>query len=713
MAKLQKNRQLQISTPLGEDQVFLTGFSGSEEMSRLFHYQLDLISENTKIKAEEMVGKAVCWNVLTGDGSKRYWHGYVNQLARGDVDVKGLRNYRIEVVPWLWFLTQTSDCKIFQEMEIPKIIDEVLGDFGFADYKPDFQLQHKEWEYCVQYRETDFNFLSRLMEQEGIYYYFKHSQNSHQMVITDHKHGVYDLPESKVDYPPNISQIAVDDHLDSWERRFEYVPGKYSQRDYNFKTPSNHLETEQQTAINLPNISDYEVYDYPGEYPEKGDGDVETRIRQESEETRHELISSSSTCRSFGTGGKFKVGVHRDSAEEGAEVVITSIHHIAHEAMAYETSSGGAPPFDYQNSFSCIPADKEFRPARTTPKPTISGIQTAIVTGPEGEEIYPDEFGRVKCQFHWDRYGQYDDKSSCWIRVSQGHAGAGFGVNYLPRIDEEVVVSFLEGDPDRPLITGRVYHANNKPHYPLPDHKTRMTIRTNSSKGGEGFNELTFEDLKNEERLYMQAEKNMDTRVKNDSKERIYGNRHQIIGWEKDGEKGGSQKEMVYQDKHLNVKKDQIEKIEGNYEICVGNGDADEGGNHHVVIEKQRTESIGEGNDRTVAKDERIKIGGSLSENIGKDRQTKVGMKQAIEAGQEIHLKAGMKVIIEAGAQLSLVGPGGFVDIGPAGVTIQGMMVKINSGGAAGSGSGCSPEDPEEANEADPSEPAQAWVPDH
>ena len=711
MSLKQKNRRLNLVTTLGEDTLLLTAFTGGEEMSRLFHYQLDLISDDPNIKPQDIVGTPVGWSAERGDNSRRHWQGYVSTLARGDVDQAGRRNYRVEVVPWLWFLTQTSDCKIFQDKKLPDIIDEVLRDFGFADYSTDFQLDHKKWEYCVQYCETDYNFLARLMEQEGMFYYFKHSDGAHKMVITDHKNGYYGLPESKVDLPINTGGRAINDHLTSWERSFQFHPGKYVQQDYNFTTPSTDLATDTSTITNLPQIKSFELYDYPGEYPDKSVGKVETKLRMEAAESRHEIVSATSLCRTFQVGGRFSVGKHPDASEKGAEVVITSIHHSGTEPMGYEggASDGG---FDYRNNFACIPASSVFRSARSTPKPIISGVQTAVITGPAGEEIYPDEYGRVKCQFHWDRYGQRDDKSSCWIRTSQGHSGAGFGGMYIPRIGEEVIVSFVEGDPDRPLITGRVYHAQNMPHYPLPDHKTRMTLRTNSTKGGDGFNELTFEDLKDEERLYMQAEKNMDTRVKNDSKERIYGNRHQIIGWEKDGDKGGSQNEMVYQDKHLNVKANQVEKIEGNYQLCVGNGDASDGGSLDVVIEKQRTESIGAGNDRTVKEDEKVKIDGTLSETIGMDHQTKVGMKQAVQAGQEIHLKAGMKIIIEAGMQISLVGPGGFVDIGPAGVTIQGIMVKINSGGAAGSGSGANPKAPKEAKEAAPAKPEQAWTPD-
>ena len=555
MALQQKNRLLNLNTVLGEDVLLLTSFSGSEEMGRLFNYQLNMISDDPGIKPQDLVGTPVGWSVELGDNSRRHWHGFVKSLSRGDIDGKDRRNYRVEVVPWLWFLTQTSDCKIFQETKVPDIIDEVLGEYGFADYNPDFQLEHKEWEYCVQYRETDFNFLSRLMEQEGIFYYFKHSEGAHQMVLTDHKDGYYTLPESNVDYPDDIGSRAIDDHLTSWERKFQFVPGKWAQRDYNFKTPSDDLGADTSTVVDLPDVNNFEVYDYPGEYPDKGVGDGETRLRIEAEETRHDIVSATSLCKTFQVGGRFTVDQHRDSDEEGAEVVITSIEHSGIEPMAYET--GGDSGFIYKNSLSCLPSSRVFRTTRSTAKPIISGVQTAIVTGPAGEEIYPDEFGRVKCQFHWDRYGEKDDKSSCWIRVSQVHAGSGFGGIDIPRIDQEVVVSFLEGDPDRPLITGRVYHAQNMPPWELPANKTQSGYLSRSTKSGgkDNANAIRFEDLKGEEQLWIHAEKNQDIEVENDETHWV----------------GRDRKKQIDRDERVGVQRDRTESVGRNENIAIGN----------------------------------------------------------------------------------------------------------------------------------------------
>jgi type VI secretion system secreted protein VgrG len=312
--------------------------------------------------------------------------------------------------------------------------------------------------------------------------------------------------------------------------------------------------------------------------------------------------------------------------------------------------------FSYANNFTCIPFDTPYRPPRNTPKPEVRGTQTAIVVGPAGEEIYPDKYGRVKVQFHWDRKGKRNEDSSCWIRVAQLWAGSGWGAMYIPRIGQEVVIDFLEGDPDRPIIIGCVYHGNNMPPYPLPNDKTKSGIKSDSSLGGGGFNEIRFEDKKGEEQLFFHAEKNHDIRVKNDTFEWTGNDRHLIIKNE--------QFDLVEKDKHLSVKGNYNEKVDGI-----------------------------------------ISIKGEM------DMQEKVGMKYALDAGQEIHLKAGMNIIIEGGTNISLSAGGSFITIGPAGVDISGMMVKINSGGSAGSGSGSSPEAPKLPKEADKADPGKKSPP--
>ncbi|MGE0761020.1 MAG: type VI secretion system Vgr family protein [Pirellulaceae bacterium] len=514
MALSQATRHIKISTPLGEDVLLLTAFAGREEMSRLFHFHLDLISDRADIEAKEIVGKNVTFSVERADGSVRYFNGFVSRFAAGDEE-DGRRNYRAEVVPWLWFLTRTADCRIFQQMKVGDIVQQIFSELGFTDFDVSLQLPHKQWEYCVQYRETDFNFVSRLMEQEGMFYYFRHENGKHTLVLSDHKGSYGECPEGQVDFPPTVGQMQITDHITRWEHQYEFCTGKWAQTDYNFETPSTSLLTKTGSVVQLPGIDKFEYFDFPGEYRQKSEGEAETKVRMEEIESAFDVVTGQSACKTFAPGCQFKVGVHRSATEEGKTFVLTSVAHQAREAMAYETGPRPTSGPDYANSFTCIPAAVVFRPARITPKPVVSGLQTAIIVGPAGEEIYVDKYGRVKVQFHWDRLGQKDENSSCWIRVSQTNAEKGFGAMHIPRVGTEVIVSFLEGDPDQPLIVGRVYHAENMPPYGLPDSKSISGIKSKTYKGG-GYNEMIMDDSPGKELVRIHAQKNMSTKVLHD-----------------------------------------------------------------------------------------------------------------------------------------------------------------------------------------------------
>jgi len=703
MALKQEQRFIAINTPLGKDVLALTGLSGHEEISRLFAYDLEMVSEKESIAAEEIVGKNVTITIRLADDSPRYCNGFVSRFT-ADYGDGNATFYRAEVVPWLWFLTRTADCRIFQNKTIPQIIEQIFSDLGFSDYETsEIKGEHKEWEYCVQYRETDFNFVSRLLEQEGIFYYFRHEDGKHTLVLADQVGAYRDAPEREVECPDSAGSYPVKDHITDWKHEYEFTPGKWAQTDYDFKKPSTSLMANASTLVQLPGNSKYEIYDYPGEYLEKSDGDGETKIRMEEEEVPHNRVNAASTCRTFTPGGKFTLTKHGCPAEEGKSYVITSIRHAASDPT-YSTGGGGQT--SYQNSFTCIPDSVVFRPARSTPKSLVSGIQTAVVVGPKGEEIYCDEFGRVKVQFHWDREGQTDDKSSCWIRVAHNIAGKKWGFMAIPRIGQEVVVDFLEGDPDRPLIVGSVYNAEQMPHYKLPDEQTKTYIKTNSSKSGDGFNELRFEDKKDKEQIFLHAQRNLDARVRADSMESVGGNRHLIVGGQKNGSKTGDQHEMVYRDRHETVHRNQEEHIGGDMTLMIGGIDGP--GNQDIVVKKNKTERIDADNHLHVKGNRNEKVGVTQSLTVGTDQQEKVGMNHALDAGMNIHLKAGMNVVIEAGMTITLKAGGGFVVVGPTGVTISGTPVLLNSGGAAGAGAGSSPASPNAAKEAAPVEPTAA-----
>ncbi len=701
----QAGRFLNLKTPLADNELVLTGFRGHEEMSRLFKYDLDFLSINKNVDAVKLVGKPIGFSVNTDDG-RRYFHGVVSRFYAGDVDDFGFRLYRAEVVPWLWFLQHTSDCRIFQKMTAPQIIEKIFTDLGFQDFKPNLSGSFVKREYCVQYRETDFNFVSRLMEEEGIFYYFRHEEQKHVLHYGDAASAYDDCQENEVGYSREAGYHDIGGQLTSWEHRYEFRAGKWAQTDYNFETPTTSLMTNSQSALPTPDSKNFEYYDYPGLYGKPAEGKPLTDIRMGEEEFEYDVVHATSTCTSFAPGGRFKVSEHRIDAEAGKKYVITSIRHSACEVAAY--TPGMKPTQDYSNSISCIPDSVILRPSRITPKPVVQGLQTAVVVGPKGEEIYCDKYGRIKVQFHWDRVGKKDENSSCWIRTAHNIAGKQWGFQAVPRIGQEVVVDFLEGDPDRPLVIGSVYNAGQMPHYELPSLNSRSYIKTNSTKGGDGYNELMFEDKKDAEQVFIHAQKDMDTRVRNDSKSRIYGNRHQIIGWEKDGKKGGDQQEMVWQNKHLNVKGNQVEKIEGNFQLAIGFGEG-EGGDVDIKVMKNQRVDIAADSSTKIGGNLKEQVGGTVSMTVGGDSHDTVGANIAVQAGKNIHIQGGMNVVIEAAMGITIKGPGGFITIDAKGVAIQGTMVLINSGGAALSGSGAKSEEPDEAQEAKPTMPAQAF----
>lgn len=650
MTLTQENRTLHISTPLGTDVVVLTGFSGNEGLCVPFSFELSLVSENTNIAFDQIIGGNVTVSIGSEDGNMRFFNGLISRFSQlSGLGDSGLAHYSGTMVPWLWLLTKTTNSRIFQEKSVPDIVEQVFTEKGFTDFRMDLDGTYDPKEYCVQYMETDFNFVSRLLEQEGIFYFFQHENGKHTLVMGDapSKHIACPLAEGAIRYHPVTAGASPRDGIIfDLDKMQEIRIGKYTVNDFNFETPTTDLivGVESQTPLGP---GEREVYDFPAEYQTRAEGERLANIRMQAEEVRTTSFVGSGTCRDFSGGYKFDLAGHFRNDMNDKSYVLTSVSHRMTEAAG--ASSQGHGSF-YKNSFTCVPYEFPYRPACVTRKPMIAGVQTAIVVGLEGEQIHTDEYGRVKVQFHWDRSRQYNDKSSCWIRVSQPLAGTAWGAIFLPRIGQEVIVDFLESDPDRPIITGRVYNGTNTPPYELPAEKTKSTIKTISVPDTGGVNEIRFEDKAGEEQLFIHAEQTLDTRTKGPGREFVGGNRHLIV--KKD------QLEMVEQDKHLTVKGDYKEQING-----------------------------------------------TMSHRAAMDWHQMAGNNCALEAGTEVHIKGGMNVIIEGGLQLSLKVGGSFIDIGSAGVFISGPMVYINSGGAAGVGSVCNPDSPLEPEEADTTPP--------
>jgi type VI secretion system secreted protein VgrG len=645
MAYKQENRLIAIDTPLRKDVLLLAGFHGSEGISRLFNFELAMVSENHSISFADIVGKNVTVSVVLADASKRYFNGVISRFAqgRGGGDKGGdprFSSYRATMVPWPWLLTRTADSRIFQKLSVPDIIDKVFKEKEFNDFKVKLQGSYDKRDYCVQYRETDFNFVTRLMEEEGIHYFFEHENGKHSLVLADSpQENKPCLKQKSARYQLSGEGLMEADVITGLDRMQEIRPAKYTLNDFNFEIPNTELKVNVPSSQKL-GPGEREIYDYPGMYAKKNEGDRLTRIRMEEEEAQITTIAGSSNCRAFTSGVRFTLTSYYRSDMNNKDYLLTAIEHEAEQGWDDKSD------LSYSNRFTCIPFDVPFRPPRLTPKPVVRGSQTAIVVGPKGDEIYTDEHGRVKVQFHWDREGKKDENSSCWIRVAQLWAGANWGAMYIPRIGQEVIVDFLEGDPDRPIITGRVYHGVNKPPYPLPAEKTKSTIKTNSSQGGEGFNELRFEDKKGEEQIFVHAEKDIDQRVKNDIRE-----------W-------------VGRDRSLIVKRDDYETIEFD---------------RHLTVTRDDMTTIGRDRNLKVAGKEATEVAGSRSITVTGDMIEVIRKSGSVEAGGDYYIK-GMNVVIEGMTGLTIKVGGSFVTLNAGGVFISGPMVNLNSGGAALSG---------------------------
>ena len=570
----QENHYLEFKTPLDNSKIVLRGFQGREQISRLFKFNVEFVKIDGEFTQDDLITKLVGSNVTLridkADGSPRYFNGQISRVvANCDEDFGTV--YRAEVVPWLWFLTQTSDCRIFQNMKTQEIIQKIFSDLGFSDYTVDLKGDLKKWDYCVQYRETDFNFVSRLMEEEGIFYYFKHEQGKHTLVLTNHTGAYYTLPEAKVKY--GLSRSSSGHHQDmlhSWERQIDFVTGKRAQTDYNFETPSTSLMTNESCTLKVPDAKKFEFYDYPGEYLETGVGKRQTKLRMEEIEAPFNQVFATSACKTFSCGGKFTVDQdHPSKAEIGKSYVITEINHAS-----VESTSGQDKGAEYSNSFTCIPDSVIFRPQRRTAKPLISGLQSAVVVGPKGEEIYTDEYGRVKVQFFWDREGQRDEKSSCWIRCVQRVAGKKWGTWQSPASGKKSSSSSWKGTRIDQLSSA-ASTTPNKCRITIPGNtpgkRTSKPTRPRVAKGSTSCS-LTTKPIPSGSFCTPKT----STSESKTTRERIIHNRSQIIGHDEYSDdkgntydRGGYQREMVYGDKHQDVKGHHHYHIEGSQWIKV------------------------------------------------------------------------------------------------------------------------------------------------
>ena len=737
MPRTQDNQFFKFNSPLGKDKLLFRRISGYEGLSDLFEYNVEVISESNTVAFTSIVGKAATVTLEFGLGSashKRYINGIVEKFTqvRSDYDISAgeethLTVYRAVLRPWFWMLTLTRNNEIFQNMSTPDIIKKVFGDLGYTDFKSSLKGSYSPREYCVQYEESAFNFVSRLMEDEGIYYYFEHEESKHTMVLADdlsaHKPMAAYSSDNVRFWEADESQ-RPEDVVYECSLSEQVTSGKYAVDDFNFETPSTDLMSEV-SGLTETKMRVYEYEGHQGGFSKTAEGKAIAKTRLEALEWRNKLIQGQSYCIGFSTGENFTLKDH-PRKDMNAEYTL--------RALTLNASLTG-----YQNSFEALPAKSQFRAPIVSPKPRVAGNQTAIVTGKSGEEIWTDKYGRIKVQFHWDQLGKKDDTTTCWIRVNQSWAGKAWGRLFLPRIGQEVIVSFLNGDPDRPLVVGSVYNAEQTVPYPLPANQTKSTVKTRSSKGGklEDFNEIRFEDLKDKEEFYAHAQKDMlihveydrVKKVDNDETNTIKMNRATTIEEKDDSltvkEGNRTTKIKLARTTTIEEKDDTLTIMKGSrivdvqtkdYKLFVRKGNRTVGvmkgkethsvkqtrtlsvfGNEAHTNDKNFTHKVKGNYSLTVTGNLTVKVTGNIKligqknmdakikmnmkSKVGMNLKSQIGMNMDVKAGMGIKAKAGLGVDIKAG--LTMKNTAGLSMKNKAGLSMEskaGLMMKNDAG---------------------------------
>jgi len=592
-------------------------FSGHESLSQTYSYTIDLVSRDDGLALEDLIGKNLKLQINDAEGLPQRWlNGVIANFQQAESSVRQTA-YRALVVPALQILSYRQDCRIFQDLSVPDIISQVFDDAGLVDYTLKLDASYSPRVYCVQYRESDLNFVARLMEDEGIFYFFEHDEEKTTLTLGDKPGAHPRLPVGDtLEHHDTGGGLAEGDFVFGIRWQEAITTNAVMLRDFDFKKPSvDHLQLNKEVDQYLK----LEQYDYPGVYEDPDTGHTRIGTRLDALQSGRQQVTASTTVRRLFPGHTFTLTQH-PNPRFNRDFVITRVSHNGRSAQVLEQDQGGGES-DYHCQFSAAPAETVQRQAASARRPRVEGVQTAIVVGPSGEEIYTDEFGRVKVQFHWDRLGRYDEKSSCWVRVSQLWAGAGWGGMDIPRIGHEVIVSFEEGDPDRPLITGRVYHGENRPPHPLPAGKVKSTIRSNSTPGGGGFNELTFDDTKGEEEVFLHSQYNTTVATGNDKNQSTVNDESLTVG----------------HDRTKTVSNDEINTIEHDRTTTVVH-------NETTTVENDRVETI-HNNDTKTVKSGLCKV----EVNEGDHQLLTTLGEQKIDANKRVYIHSNNLIELETG----------------------------------------------------------------
>jgi type VI secretion system secreted protein VgrG len=674
MTLLQDDRLIRITTNLGENAFVVLAFSGTEKICGLFSFDLILASEKNDITFEQLAGRNTTVAIKSSNRDKRFFNGIITSLTpiRSSTQ-QGYSQYRATLEPCAWLLTQCVDCRIFQDLNVPDIIAQVIdsardkGILQTIDFRMVLAGDYPRREICIQYNETDMAFIERLCATEGIFYFFEHQKGQHCLVFADRAdhHKPFAAGEKHtVPFQNALGARMPGESLQALQMQNRLMTGKYSARDFNFTMPDMDMSVERATANTKPKSSG-EIYEYPGGYQiASSHGEALAAVRIEARDAQMHTLTGQGDCRAFAAGFTFALKGHPMAALDGKTYLLTQVRHVCRQHFA-----PGAGADSYHNFFSCQPRAIAFRGARNHPRPLIAGSQTAIVTGPPSEEIHTDKHGRIKVKFHWDRRSDThgDGNMSCWIRVSQTWAGGKWGAMHIPRVGQEVIVTFLDGDPDRPIIAGRVYNSKNQPPYNLPAEKTKSTLKSNSTKNGRGnFNEIRFEDLTGAEEFFTHAAKDQNEVVQNDMSTHVMNDQRITVDNNRTKKVDVDQSETVGKNKTISVGNDHNETIGGNKSMNVtGRHDETIGSDMKLKVKGNSTHTVAGTKAETVTLASAENVGGAKALNVGAAyainvlgaMNTLVGMSQSeqvilsrkISVGQTLEISASEKIEITCG----------------------------------------------------------------
>jgi len=693
--RLQGNRLLTIKTPLaGPSELVVVDFQCTEGLSQLFEIHVRLASQDRKIELKQMIGQPVTVTLqLTSalaSSEERFFHGYVAAFTHLDTD-GGFALYSAAIRPWVWMLSRRQDIRIFQEQPVQAILEKVFQEYGaLASYAFRLMKPTKNRSYCTQYKESDLDFVLRLMQEEGLFFFFEHAKDGHKLIVTDSSVTAKPI-DGRSPSIPYLQGEALDDRdvVTSFQASRQLESDKVALKTFDYKAPGARRSVSNSTQVDQGDVASFEVYDYLGAhgFADSDRGEELARFRTEALAAHSKVFTGATTSRRLMPARYFELDEHYDHAGAPAEdrqFLLTTVTHSGQNN--FQAGDGAA---SYSCSFTCIRKKIPYRPVLAAERPTIAGPQTAIVVGPEGEEIYTDELGRVKVQFHWDRLGKRNQASSCWVRVAQPWAGRGFGMIQIPRIGDEVVVSFLDGDPDRPLITSRVYNAQNMPPWALPANATQSGFLTRSSKGAtrENANAIRFEDKLGQEELWIHAEKDQRIEVEHDESHSVGNDRVKTVVHDETVNVNHDRTETVGNNETITVGVNRTERVGGNETLTVvGNRSETIEGAQNLLIALASAETVGLAKALTIGGAYTVTVAGAMNtavglasaEEVGLTKTTMVGKTYTVTAGDRIELRTGKSVIIlESNGHITITG----VAINIAGsesVEVDGKTVDLN-----------------------------------